>query len=76
MPFELPNAPTTFQALMNQVFQVALRKFVLVFFDDILVYRKDWISHLWHVEQVLAALMQHQLYAKLSKYQFGIQWVE
>ena len=31
MPFELTNAPATFQAIMNEVFSPYLRKFVLVF---------------------------------------------
>jgi hypothetical protein len=76
IPFGLCNTPSTFQSLMNHVFCPFLRHFVLVFFDDILIYRKTWIDHLTHVDQVLQLLSQHQLFLKQSKCAFGASEVE
>jgi hypothetical protein len=59
MPFGLCNAPSTFQSLMNHVFCPFLLHFVLVFFNDILIYSKTWKDHLTHVDQVLSLLAQH-----------------
>lgn len=76
MPFGLTNAPATFQSLMNGIFQFAMRKFVLIFFDDILIYSADWESHLQHLEIVLITLNKHQLFAKFSKCEFGMIQIE
>lgn len=76
MPFGLSNAPASFQCLTNEVFQFALRKFVLVFFDDILIYSPTWMSHLDHLERVLHTLQQHVLFVKLSKCSFGMLEVD
>jgi hypothetical protein len=61
---------------MNHVFHPFLRHFVLVFFDDILIYSKTWKDHLTHVDQVLSLLAQHQLFLKQSKCAFGASEVE
>jgi hypothetical protein len=76
MPFGLCNAPSTFQSLMNHVFHPFLSHFVLVFFDDILIYNKTWTNHLAHVDQVLHQLSQHQIFLKQSKCSFGASEVE
>jgi len=71
MPFGLTNAPASFQCLMNHVFRGMLCKFVLVFFDDILVYSSSWLLHLEHLHIVLETLQQERLFAKASKCLFG-----
>ncbi|WVZ90257.1 hypothetical protein U9M48_036572 [Paspalum notatum var. saurae] len=71
MPFGLCNAPATFQALMNEVLRPFLRRFVLVFFDDILIYSPSWTEHLHHIRVMLEELRRHQLFLKRSKCAFG-----
>eukprot|EP00267_Zea_mays_P045001 XP_020397235.1 uncharacterized protein LOC109941145 [Zea mays] len=70
MAFGLCNAPATFQAMMNDVLRPFLRCFVLVFFDDILIYSRTWADHLRHLRAVFGALQQHQLFVKRSKCAF------
>jgi hypothetical protein len=75
MPFGLCNASATFQSLMNDVLCAYLRRFVLVFFDDILIYSASWSDHLRHLCVVLAVLRQHRLFVKRSKCSFGVDTV-
>jgi hypothetical protein len=74
-PFGLTNAPSTFQYLMNDVLKAYIRKFVLVFFDDILIFSKTWAEHLQHVKQVFQVLRDNKLFLKRSKCFFGEQTV-
>jgi hypothetical protein len=61
---------------MNNIFSAHLRKFVLVFFDDILIYSKNPAQHRLHLQQVLQILRLHQLKAKLSKCSFAVNSVD
>jgi len=76
MPFGLSNAPVTFQALMNELFKSYLRRFVLIFFYDILVYSTNLQDHIQHVKLVFDVLRTNQLYDKKSKCKFGVHEVE
>lgn len=74
MPFDLPNALATFQRLRNPVFNEYLCKFVLVFFDEILIYNMNLVQLRQHLETVLHLL--RDLVAKQLKCNFGGKQVE
>jgi hypothetical protein len=71
MPFGLTNTPSTFQALMNVIFSHLLRRYVLVFFDDILTYSTTWAERRLHLWEVLGILQTNQLFVRRDKCQFG-----
>lgn len=58
MPFGLTNVPATFQSIMNLVFAHLLRKGVLVFMGDILIYSSSLEEHLLLLEEVFKTLCQ------------------
>ena len=76
MPFGLTNAPTIFRSLMNDLFCPYLQKFILVFFDDIMVYSRSWEAHLSHLRAVLTILSTNSLFAKELKCEFGVSQVD
>lgn len=70
MSFGLCNAPATFQATMNDIFRELLRKFLIVFFDDILVFSSSLDTYLDHLTQVFTILANHKFHLKPTKCSF------
>jgi hypothetical protein len=71
MAFGLTGAPATFLSAMNDTLSDYLRKFVLVFFDDILIYSTSYTEHLHHITLVLQRLQDHHWQVKMSKCEFS-----
>jgi len=70
VPFYLSNAPSTFIRLMNEVLRPFLGRFVVVYFDDILVYLKNQEDHIHHFKEVFKVLRAQRLFGKMEKCEF------
>jgi hypothetical protein len=75
MPFGLTNALATFMRMMDDILRTFTNTFVVVYLDDILIYNKNLVEHLQHIQQVFHTLRQHKLYANLEKCSFGMDRV-
>lgn len=70
MSFSGSNASCVFTEYMNRIFHPYWDQFIVVFFDDILVYSKSDEDRVGHLCIVVQVLHENKLYAKLSKCEF------
>ena len=75
MRFGLTNAPSTFMRLMIHVLREFLGKYVVVYFDDILIYSRSLDEHVMHVRAVLDVLRKEKLFANIKKCSFCLDRV-
>lgn len=75
MPFGLCNALSSFQATMNNIFGPYLHKFIIAFFDDILIYSKTFPEHIDHLTKAFAVFLEGSFFLKLTKCTFAQQQV-
>jgi len=70
MPFGLTNAPSTLMRLINELLNDFIRKFVIVYLDDILIFSKTKAKHLKHLDVVMRRLQKEKLLINVKKSSF------
>ena len=71
MAYGLRNAPSTFQRLVNNVFQDLLWKNVVIFIDDLCVFTPDMDTHVKILEEVFSRIRENNLKCNVKKCRFA-----
>ena len=67
MPFGLTNTLATFCTLVKKIFHPYLDQCVVVYFDDIVIYRNTLEEHMENLRRVYQLFRENQLYVKREK---------
>ena len=67
MPFGLSNAHSTFIHVMNQLLRPFIGRFIVAYYDDILICSASRNKHTQHVREVISVLRREQFYATMKK---------
>src|SRR5271156_1733716 len=76
MPFSFINTLVIFQAYINKVLFKLINYFIVIYFNNILIYFKLGEDYYTYIRIVIKRLRKHKLYIKLSKCFFNINKVE
>jgi hypothetical protein len=76
MLFKFYNTLVSFQTFINRILRKFLRKFVVVYLDNIVVYLDSIKEYLYYLTQVFEVIRKHIFYVKLSKYIFAVLSLE
>jgi Reverse transcriptase (RNA-dependent DNA polymerase) len=74
--FGLRNAPAEFARFMNHNLREFLNDYVVVYFDDIIIFSKDLDTHWEHVRRVLRRIREKGIDLKIKKCEFGVTETE
>jgi hypothetical protein len=76
MLFKFYNALVSFQTFINRILRKFLRKFVIVYLNNIIVYLDSTKEYLYHFTQVFEVIRKYIFYVKPSKYIFAVSCLE
>ena len=74
MPFRLKNAGSTYQRMMNRMFEPQLGNSIEVYIDDMVVQIKVESEHINDLRNIFGILRRHKLCLNAAKCSFGMDF--